>query len=48
VKILDSGYKDGRLHYRCECHCGVVKTILASNVDKGKSKSCGCDQFMGL
>lgn len=28
--------------WNCVCDCGVEKTLLASNLTTGKSKSCGC------
>lgn len=30
------------IHHRCRCDCGNEKTVLSRNVEKGKSKSCGC------
>lgn len=28
--------------YFCRCTCGVLKSVIASNLISGKSKSCGC------
>lgn len=34
--------KDYYVYVRCECDCGNLKEIQASNVWKGLTKSCGC------
>ena len=33
-----------RIMILCRCECGTEKTIEASHVQKGKTKSCGCLQ----
>lgn len=33
---------NGRSYAECECVCGTVKRVLASNLKSGNTKSCGC------
>jgi hypothetical protein len=33
---------DGRARWRCRCLCGTVKTVAASELTKGGTRSCGC------
>ena len=40
--------EDGLVYYRCKCKCGVVKDVFYYNVDKGRSKSCGCYNLEAL
>lgn len=43
LTVILSNIRVGReIYHRCKCDCGTEKTILARNVEKGKSKSCGC------
>lgn len=32
----------GNTHYLCRCTCGSTKTILAKNLQNGRTKTCGC------
>lgn len=32
----------GRTHWNCECSCGTLRAVNASDLVNGKSKSCGC------
>lgn len=34
--------KNNRVYWNCVCDCGKEKSILAYNLKKGLSKSCGC------
>ena len=40
--ILASFHVGKEIYHRCRCDCGTEKTMLARNVEAGKSKSCGC------
>ncbi len=33
---------DGRTQWLCQCDCGNTKTVLAKQLQNGKTKSCGC------
>lgn len=35
-------YQSGYTTYLCKCDCGNEKDILAKNLVKGLTKSCGC------
>jgi len=35
-------YEKRGVHWRCRCNCGNEKIILASNLQRGTTKSCGC------
>lgn len=32
----------GHAQYECLCDCGVIKSVLAQSLIKGRTKSCGC------
>ena len=34
--------RPSQIKWLCECDCGVVKTVLGSNLRQGRQKSCGC------
>lgn len=34
--------KSGRTAWKCRCDCGNITTVLANNLKRGFSKSCGC------
>lgn len=36
--------KNGNIYWLCRCDCGTEKSIIASHVKTGRSKSCGCLQ----
>jgi hypothetical protein len=36
------GFINKRTYYKCKCDCGNIVDVLASNLTKGTSKSCGC------
>ena len=38
----DVGTKGGRRIWECDCDCGNVTTVAASNLTTGNSSSCGC------
>lgn len=43
LTIVRSNFKIGADYYHfCRCQCGVEKNFSRSNVELGKSKSCGC------
>lgn len=33
---------DTRSRYLCRCDCGEERTVLAQNLKRGKTQSCGC------
>lgn len=35
-------YINGAKRYLCRCSCGTEKIVVASNLIRGLSKSCGC------
>lgn len=37
-----------RTMWECRCDCGTVKTIKASRLQAGKSRSCGCHRYDNL
>jgi hypothetical protein len=41
--VLRRGSTDelGRIHYHCQCACGVKREVLGSNLRHGQSRSCG-------
>lgn len=36
------GVIEGYPRVRCECACGVIKTVVLYDLYRGKTKSCGC------
>lgn len=42
--IKTSIKENGYLKWICECDCGTKKSVLASNLRSGKTKSCGCNK----
>lgn len=40
--ILGEHRKGRKLYYDCRCECGTERTVYASSIRTGKSKSCGC------
>lgn len=41
-----AGYRDNQLYMHCRCDCGNEVDVLASNLKKYKTKSCGhCNEF---
>jgi len=43
VSLLESR-SHGQKVYKCLCECGRETNVLASNLKKGNSKSCGCSR----
>lgn len=37
---------EGRTRWKCRCSCGNEKIISARNLKEGKTKSCGCRQYI--
>lgn len=35
---------EGHIKYRCQCECGNIVEILGTNLSRGLTKSCGCNQ----
>lgn len=33
---------EGRIKFICQCDCGTIKSVRASHLINGKTKSCGC------
>lgn len=44
LKIIERAgtAKDGQKVYLCECECGNKSKVLAGNLKRGNTKSCGC------
>lgn len=40
--ISCSIHKSGRIEWTCRCDCGNIINVLASNLVRGSTKSCGC------
>lgn len=38
--------KSGRTHWKCRCSCGRETIVSARNLKCGKTKSCGCMQYV--
>ena len=36
--------KSGRVCWECQCECGTIKIVRATDLTCGKTKSCGCSQ----
>ena len=36
------GFINKRTYYKCKCDCGNVITVMAANLSRGTSNSCGC------
>lgn len=41
IKITDNK-KHGNILWLCECACGTIREVMASNLRSGASLSCGC------
>lgn len=49
VVIKQQGFdKNRQAIWLCQCDCGNTKEILGSNLRKGRSKSCGCQQHANV
>jgi hypothetical protein len=44
LTVLEKVYREGKLKWRCQCDCGVVKEIENSGFFGRPTKSCGCLQ----
>jgi hypothetical protein len=44
VVLEDLGRSDGIRRWLCKCKCGVVRTLTANSLRRGKSVSCGCSR----
>lgn len=42
---IDPKSKKHIKQYLCQCDCGTIKVIRASNLKSGVSKSCGCERL---
>lgn len=42
VALTYSGRKGQQAVWACKCDCGVTKTVYATNLLRGLSRSCGC------
>ena len=40
----DMNRKAHEAYWICQCECGTIKSIIGSDLRKGKTKSCGCLQ----
>lgn len=38
----DTGEYAGKIRWVCRCSCGVVRSVVGSELTGGRSKSCGC------
>lgn len=41
-EVLNFSKSKGRSSWWCQCDCGTVREVSASNLTTGKSMSCGC------
>lgn len=46
--ILDSKREKNKTFWYCKCDCGIAKWIRADAVKGGKTRSCGCTQYVDL
>ncbi|MBQ8093705.1 MAG: hypothetical protein IJ242_09035 [Clostridia bacterium] len=47
LTIVEKGERINRnLVWICKCDCGKVKEIYQSNLQNGKTRSCGCSQYI--
>lgn len=44
VLSIDGRNSAGNVMWMCECSCGTKKAVNGSMLNKGRSKSCGCDK----
>jgi hypothetical protein len=43
LKVIGfAGYAHSNAYWTCQCDCGIIKTIVASNLVGEKTRSCGC------
>lgn len=42
LTVLKTFRENGRTKCECICECGNIKIVLAENLKRGKTKSCGC------
>src|ERR1700733_3325234 len=43
LKVIKEAYtKDREVFWSCKCVCGKKTTVLAANLTRGHTKSCGC------
>lgn len=42
ARAIDGRDRHGHVLWKCECDCGKMKTILATSLLRGSTKSCGC------
>lgn len=42
LTVVTEDHKDGRIKWRCLCACGTECITLASRLQRGITKSCGC------
>ena len=44
LTVLELSHKDkhSNKHYKCQCDCGITKTINIQSLKLGKTTSCGC------
>ena len=47
LTVVKKGPRVNRnLVWVCKCDCGKTKTIYQSNLQNGKTRSCGCNQYV--
>jgi hypothetical protein len=44
VVLSDAGSRWGHSLWKCKCSCGEITKVIASDLQSGKTRSCGCGQ----
>lgn len=39
---IEHNIKNPSIYYKCKCKCGTIKTVLGTDLRRGKNTSCGC------
>lgn len=42
--LRKEGFTRNRGYFKCQCVCGKIRWVKATNLTNGKSRSCGCQQ----
>jgi hypothetical protein len=45
LTVIENVNYNGAKKWRCKCDCGITKDIFATNLQNGKSRSCGCSRY---
>lgn len=44
--VVEQVRNQGRIYYNCKCDCGITKAIYKHSLLRGKSSSCGCQEYV--